>query len=173
MMILDIGGRLNRMLAYSYCWLPFDLEEKHYFCQRKHFFKPIGLWACKSNEWLEWCLAEKFRLDKLKYKAILDIDMSNVLIIDNVHDLEHFQSEYAYSQSDAKILIAPDWSKCAKEYAGIWVDNYYFLKSNKLHEPEYDWLNTWDVPSGCIWDMSAIKSIDFKKVSDKELGYCG
>jgi hypothetical protein len=49
------------------------------------------------------------------------------------------------------------WNEVAQKYCGIEISNYHSLHS--LSSLNSDWLDTWDISSGCIWDKEGITKI--------------
>lgn len=135
--------------------------------QKQDAFKPFGLWYAINNEWLEWCEYEMPNWIK-KYQFKLEVDLSKILVISNIFELQLFYDEY---KNDNAILGGIHWHKVAEKYCGIEMINYGILKyDNKL---EYDtWLYGWDVSSGCIWDMKALIGFNKEEVHEKWFKNC-
>ncbi len=58
-----------------------------------------------------------------------------------------------------------EWGEVAKKYSGIEIKNPDIYKFKKViigyrNEVSLDWLNGWDISSGCIWNKKAIESIE-------------
>jgi hypothetical protein len=123
---------------------------------KEYAFKPNGLWYAENNEWFRWCHSEMPHWIKPNIFE-LDIDMSKILVLSNVRGLKLFN--YAYSKSISGDLQMIDWAKVQKEYKGIEIRNYYDLKWNHDLREFNIWFYGWDVPGGCIWDLSAIRRI--------------
>jgi hypothetical protein len=65
-----------------------------------------------------------------------------------------------------------DWKKVAKEYSGIEICPY--IGEQRL---KFSWYYPWDVASGCVWDNSAVKSINLvsgpNKIDEERIGSRG
>ena len=64
----------------------------------------------------------------------------------------------------------------AKDYGGFEIKNYKKideeLRKENNYFKKYSWFYTFDFSSGCIWDLTLIKNIEFfKKLTDKEKEY--
>lgn len=123
--------------------------------QNQYLMKPVGFWFSKNYEWIEWCESEGCicsRESALTYK--LDINFTNVLVIDTIEKLFWLKSKYG-------IVKNIDWDKVSNDYDGIYFDNYYEIKShlrtNRLFN-EYLWYFGIDVNSGCIFNCRIIKN---------------
>jgi len=120
--------------------------------------KPTGLWYGINNEWLNWCKEhEPEWIGKNMFK--LDIDMSNVLILSTVKDTIEFYIKYKKD----KPWECMKWRDLAKDYDGFEIQNYHAIKYSEFLRIDYIgflWLWGWDVDSGCIWNLKAIKSIE-------------
>ena len=76
-----------------------------------------------------------------------------------------------YEQKKQKPRYGPDWEAVTKEYAGIIIPKYYELY--RTLEQTYggfftlprSWLSAWDVPSGCVWDLSIVTVGETVKIS--------
>lgn len=69
-----------------------------------------------------------------------------------------------------------DWGKVTEEYGGFEIKNYKKINEELRKENnyfrKYSWFNTFDFSSGCIWDLTLIKNIEFfKKLTDKEINF--
>lgn len=123
--------------------------------------KPLGLWYSIGDSWIEWCRSEM--PDWVKpHNFILDLDMSRVLLIASKSDIVDFQRRYGASVGVPGVhLMRPDWRRVAKDYCGIEVNPYF--RDLSFTCADYLWYYGWDVPSGCVWDKSAVKSVKLMK----------
>ena len=121
--------------------------------------KPRGLWLSVDGEddWVQWCLGEKFRLDRLAVRNVVTLaeDADIIWIIDKQEFME-FDEEYGMFLGTPQTRVI-DWIRVAEDYDGIIIAPYLWLF--RLH-PDYFWYYTWDCASGCIWNSRAIKSIE-------------
>lgn len=119
--------------------------------------KPKGLWYAIDNDWKEWCKSEwDSWLDKCDFEYELDIDMTNVLLLDSVDAIITFDATYR-KDLVPNILSMIDWKAVANDYSGIEISPYQWML--RL-DHRISWYYGWDVASGCIWDKNAIKGIN-------------
>ena len=117
-------------------------------------FKPRGIWFQVDNSWRDWCSNEMPEwLSKYKYEYELKIDYTDILVISNMLELKAFTTLYKQSN---EIFESIDWKTVAKKYKGISIPTY--LHSCRM-DRRFFWYYPWDIASGCIWDVSAIKNI--------------
>lgn len=132
---------------------------------QKHLdFKPHGLWYSLDSEWIEWCECnmEGWVRDNI---IEIDVDLSNFLILETKEQVVEFSNKYGariHPEVDMKNI---QWAKLKDKYAGIEIRNYHSIKWNHNFMLGTDniWFSGWDVSSGCIWDLSVIKSHKVEK----------
>lgn len=119
-------------------------------------YKPLGLWFSDDDDygWKEWCEAEGYRLDKLKFAYLAELDFKDVLHIKSSNELGKFHKEYLESNFAYDFL---NWQKVAQDYKGIIISPYQW---GMRLDNEVRWYYGWDVACACIWDKSAIKSFE-------------
>lgn len=121
-------------------------------------YKPRGLWYSIEDEWREWCQSEMPQWIKPNWFS-LDLDMDGILVIQSVSDLLRFQKKYRILEPYPQI----SWESVKKDYRGIEIQNYYELRRFFNSLPggfrDYMWIYGWDINSGCIWDLSCVRSI--------------
>jgi len=117
--------------------------------------KPNGLWYEIDGDWIKKCSIDMPHMIR-KYNIILDIDLTNILVLDSYEKgvifYEKFNKDYGHGQE--RIL----WEQVVKSYKGIEIPNIEILKRDILKDTS--WVVFWDVNSGCIWDLSAIKNYE-------------
>ena len=117
------------------------------------FDKPKGFWYAQGGAWADYMfLYDQERYEDYHYIASLNIDYSNVLKINTQKKFQDFHDTYSIKR---KFGPAIDWKRVAKEYKGIEIIPYFREFRNT-----YLWYNMWDLASGCIWDLSAIKGYE-------------
>lgn len=147
------------------------------------YFKPTGFWISDESDtpsWSEWCWGNDFNPDGLSLEYEIELSReSMVLHIKSDTELDYFHDEYTqlytfdYKKDSTGLCASPyiDWAAVAKKYKGILITPY---------RPKYrfsikgasTWYTTWDCASGCIWDASAIQSIQLishHRLSEDEL----
>jgi len=134
-------------------------------------FKPHGLWYSINNEWLDWCCSE---MPDWKAQNIIkiEIDEKNMLIIASEEDFRWFKRNFFKPSSQKHDLGFVQWNKVKTIYDGIEIQNYHAIKdANRFSLPGLDdlWLCTWDVSSGCIWNLKVIKKQKTFKIIKNEL----
>jgi len=122
--------------------------------QKFKILKPNGLWYSFDNYWDTFLSLTDFRYT-LKYDKCVEIfvDTKKFICIDTVEILVKFDNIF----SDNRGFI--NWEDVSNHYDGIEIGNNYpiieeFCNShypNKLH-----WFRCFDIPSGCVWNLSAI-----------------
>lgn len=117
-------------------------------------FKPHGIWYSIGSEWVEW-LQDNMPSRLGKHNYSLDVDEGRLLVIKDLVKLNEFAEQYQHEKSDRYNHIV-DWRKVADQYAGIEIQNYHAIKWALTNM--YTWFYAWDVSSGCIWDLTAIKN---------------
>lgn len=127
--------------------------------------KPRGLWVSVDTAWKEWCKAEEFNLNSLKYEYEVTLTPdANILEIHSPRQLDTFTAMYKgdteLNQSSAQrgsgYIYEIDWPRVAQMYQGIIINPYIYAR--RLDRKTF-WYYGWDCASGCIWDASAIKLI--------------
>ena len=131
-----------------------QIDTTKIFETRRHGVKPHGLWYEINGEWVRWCESEMPGWVK-KYNIFLDIDTTNILILDTYEKAAEFQERYEDKTSELKMLQFIDWIKVSHDYKGIEIPNISAINQGKLRMQSWVW--SWDVNSGCIWDLSVIK----------------
>lgn len=117
------------------------------------FSKPDGLWYALGDAWGQYLKKfDKEIYKKYHYIASLNIDYTNILKIDSSQKFEDFHKNYSIKRNFGPAI---DWKKVSEDYKGIEIIPY---RPDFRHI--YMWYNTWDLASGCIWDLSVIK--DYK-----------
>jgi len=122
-------------------------------------WKPEGFWYSCGNEWYNWV---KIEMPEWLYKYIYRIDVINktninkpnkdkLLILSTIKDFNVFINKYKENRGQ---FI--NWKKVSKDFGGIEICPYSKKLANK-----YQWYETWDVASGCIWNYKPI----IKKIS--------
>jgi len=112
--------------------------------------KPNGLWYGIGSSWVDWTSYEMpgWKGDHL---YSVEIDYSNVLVLDTVEKMQKFEHQYA--KEDQYGLTSIDWSAVSTKYDGIEIPIYQGSMRYR------SWYYSWDVASGCIWNPKAIKNV--------------
>ena len=122
--------------------------------------KPRGFWysaGSADDGWDDWCLGEEWNVDGLRYRSAVDVDLDRMLVLTDEASIRFFADEYSRPMSvRLPDFRSVDWPSVARCYAGIEVAPYCW--SLRL-EPGFLWYYGWDCASGCVWDLSAIRSV--------------
>lgn len=142
----------------------------------KDQIKPKGLWFSYDGddtwhekcvtEWHAWCHLNDFWKDRYihLYEIVVHKD-ANILHFQNMMDVVTFFEMNDYWYDDDKLkennLFIIDWRKLAEDYDGFQAPNYVRdIEMFNLHVSHL-WYYGLDAPSGCIWNIDAIKNIKF------------
>ncbi len=117
-------------------------------------FKPKGLWYALGTEWVDFVESAMFTReevsDMLKHTYDIKTNDSKILTIGMENEYLFLEKYGVENDSDAMDV---DWKSVASDWSGVEI----LINPRELNER---WLwSTWDIPSGCIWDISGIKSI--------------
>lgn len=130
--------------------------------------KPRGLWVSVEGEddWPSWCRAEEFRLDCLRVEhEIVLRPTARIIRLGSREALYGFQTKYgvgeahtyaAHTWADVHSWVDTwiDWRRVAQDADGIVIAPYQWPVRLTL-----SWYYSWDVASGCIWNLDAIASL--------------
>jgi len=146
------------------------IEKVYDRSQDNNWHKPHGLWISVdgADDWPEWCTAEDFiDMDKQYHYDVLLHKNANILHLQNADEIRAFHRQWREEKPRIPKLdrYQIDWPKLANHYQGIIIAPYCW--SMRL-DMEVDWYYGWDCASGCIWDSSAIQSIDLIREPIKE-----
>lgn len=168
------------------------LRPEFYNKYREHWpeegaMKPIGLWVSIEDEgsdttWFEWCKAEQFRLESLRYKYKVEIkEDAKILWLRSVPEIVAFSSLYAANDPmdferyicrgrNNPYIYMISWKKVKQLYDGIIISPYQWdLRFSSVAS----WYYPWDCASGCIWNLEKVSLtlesvIDIDSIKDKE-----
>lgn len=136
---------------------PFVLDRnKTYNFYRDIYHKPVGLWISVKGEyyWPWWVESEQF--GSIDYVATVELDSkANILLLNSIIKILEFQEKYGEKPYDVDPMHI-NWQRVKDDYDGIIIAPYQW--SLRL-DTWVNWYYIWDVASGCIWNLDAIKSI--------------
>ena len=121
--------------------------------------KPRGFWYAIGGSWLEWMQSNMPKWEGA-YDYLLEVDESALKIINTQEGLVQFTREYGAPISRFEDRHRINWARVAHEFKGIEIPEYL----------SYDTVTQWYVPSGCIWDASAIRSLELVQRRDAPVG---
>lgn len=126
-------------------------------------YKPTGLWYAIGDAWVNY-LKHNAPQRAFKYMYEIKINTSSMCMIDTEAKVYHFTQKYTKARYGIKMI---NWNRVSQDFTGIEFNPYFW----KLRR-EFQWYNPVDVPSGCIWNKSAINDIqlisDNWKENDRE-----
>jgi len=123
--------------------------------------KPYGLWYAEGWAWLKWCESEQFQVKTLNqgkaWKLRLDPQAAILRLSDRLKLLEFVDQ---YKIRITSYFIGIDWEKVRMDgWKGVEFIPYLYN-----FRMDIDTVGVWysgvDVPSGCIWDVSAISRVE-------------
>lgn len=135
--------------------LPFEFIRSRTYTQERNP-KPVGWWLSVDDDWRRWC--DSTGLRDCTPTVEVDLDLDRVLLLDNVEALDEFDALYVghHSYLDSAII---DWEPLTKQYAGIVIAPHQPSRSHIGLSGAAAWYYGWDVASGCVWDLSAIRHV--------------
>jgi len=125
--------------------------------------KPHGFWVSVpgKDDWPSWCESEDFRLDYLCHEHIVTLtEDARILYLTCDENIEHFTIKYGVQDPTSQYMGYREirWNELYGKYQGIIIAPYSW--HHRLEGIATNWYYGWDCASGCIWDISAIASIN-------------
>jgi hypothetical protein len=117
-------------------------------------WKPKGFWYSFGTEWIDWVRTEMPEWEK-PHLFKIDVDTTNILQLNNKSDFHEFVEKYSVNQKSSWMNMV-DWDKVSKNYGGFEIPDYGEIYSLRY---EHMWLSSFDISSGCVWDLSLITNI--------------
>ena len=124
--------------------------------------KPVGFWLATDDSWASFCSRLWPEDMRLCYDVKLTAD-ANILRISTPAELLAFTDLYGEADAAFTSFISRpviSWSRVAADYQGIVISPYIH---SLRHDSSVFWYYGWDVASACIWDTSAIASVELVK----------
>lgn len=151
----------GRLLHYRDEPIEFDPTRVYQHRENWVYGKPDGFWVSVEgpDDWPAWCRGEEFRLGSLRYVLEVTLDpAAKILRLTSPAALADFHRIYAGPgkyPDDPVNRWGIAWSMVAADgWAGIIIAPYQWSCRYGM-----DWYYGWDCASGCIWDLSAIRTI--------------
>lgn len=135
--------------------------------------KPRGIWFTPAKGPDTWPKYWRENMGRESSRIAVEHEVTlapnaNILWIRNYEEFDAFHEEYKTGLSyDSSRLEYIDWRRVSDKYDGIIIIPYLWGRrmgginwgdpSNP--GPEQMWYYSWDVASGCIWNLRAIQSI--------------
>lgn len=118
------------------------------------YFKPKGLWFSFGTEWIDFVEQSMFTRDEvsdmLQHTYDIQTNDSTILTLGKENE-EQFLNKYGVRNKYDTMEV--DWAKVATDWNGVEI----IINPRELNERML-W-STWDIPSGCIWNIKGITSI--------------
>lgn len=160
-----------RLMHYSELALPFGPMD-YVQNELRAFGKPTGYWVSVQGEddWPTWCRENEFMESSLAHAHEVTLAPGhNILVLPTVEDMRGFHDRYSVedaptaelrklrSFSDEYVWKSRpiDWTAVTADHDGIIIAPYQWSLRMQL-----DWFYGWDCASGCIWNLSAIASVE-------------
>ena len=118
--------------------------------------KPTGFWYSIDDAWKSWGDQNLMDVGRKVYEV--QVDLSMMLVLSSALLLEEFDRKYRKSlfpgaEKEGYPTII-DWAAVAQEHAGVEFNPYPVVGRRDI-----SWYSAIDVPSGCIWNPSALQGI--------------
>jgi hypothetical protein len=116
-------------------------------------WKPNGFWFGVRDSWIDWMEGEAphWKGDNL---YSLDIDESKCLVIETNEQFLEFSKKYRTKGNIGNVI---NWKEVAQDHSGIVIKKYF---DEYRMDTTHAWYYTWDAASGCVWDNTAISSVE-------------
>jgi len=119
--------------------------------------KPEGLWYAFGRSWIDWRLAPSDRgTDDCNLHPLfeLNVDTDNFIKLTCLKDIRRFHDIFGCIDTITGYPdVTIDWVRVAAQYDGIEISPY------DSHCCDLHWYKTYDIASGCIWNLKTIKNI--------------
>lgn len=127
-------------------------------------WKPAGLWVSVNNGW-ERSFPEWGGADPYQSEIVLS-DKANLLTLGTLDEIDEFHSEFngdGLDQRDdplQRLSMTIDWATVASMWDGVLVpiEAHIYQRLGHLH-----WARAWDAPSGCIWNLHVVQSVNTRR----------
>lgn len=134
-----------------------ELDRSFPYAGRMRRDKPSGFWVSVEGEddWKQWCVGEEFNVDRLDNEHDVKLKSSaEIFLIDSLPALHDFSASFC--DHPTRWVDAIQWETLAEYYDGVIIAPYQW--SARL-DPRLSWYYSWDVASGCIWNLDVIESV--------------
>lgn len=122
--------------------------------------KPQGFWVSDESaaqSWTAFCRSENYRAAFFERAHVVTLNRDHgMLVLSGQSDLLSFTEQYGEERPGPRQSIR--WDKVSAIYTGILITPYVW--ECRLDTPASGWYYGWDCASGCIWDPSAVRSIE-------------
>lgn len=121
-------------------------------------YKPTGLWYGFGTSWIDFIRQEiPDRETEHVFKIEVEYNSEDMITIDNDKTFLWFSKRFKDPENEGRFGNHKiNWPEVTKKYKGIEFPIYFNKYRRDL---EHDWYYPWDIASGCIWDLSAVKKV--------------
>ena len=136
---------------------PMTFSRDHQYKFERDYFKPNGLWFDVDADWKRWCEGESFRVDGFAFRHIIELENDGILRLEDARDIDAFTRKYGRQPEQSYRSIEIDWKHLRSQFRGIVIAPYCWERRMTEHTM---WYYSWDCASGCVWDLTAVKSVE-------------
>lgn len=147
-------------LTYNYPQYAEPAQENKFdiiSCQWMYFpvggLKPEGLWYAFGFGWIDFERAERKsrNISCNPHKSVfqLTVNTTKFIHLSTLHDITVFNREYAVG-GDSRVI---NWERVSRKYSGIEINPFRPVARH------LNWYRSFDITSGCIWDLTAITGL--------------
>lgn len=120
--------------------------------QRPMDIKPDGIWYALGGDWSDFAELIGLTGTGTQYVYEIEVDYSKVLKLDSVQKVIDFSEKYSAAMHGLPLI---NWQAVAEDWSGVEFSPYFRQIRMKLM-----WYASVDVPSGCVWEPSAVTKFD-------------
>jgi len=144
--------------------------------KQKIGMKPNGLWFSRGNEWIKFMIESGF-LNKDGTKSS-NLSSNSIFNVNTVIKFNIKNKKMYYIENDDKISLEAFIKAFGVNYSSIknaLQFNWPILSSNDFQldgifinndqDRDYSLINTWDIPSGCLWNL---QNMNIEKITSIE-----
>lgn len=117
--------------------------------------KPRGLWVSDETEegWSHWIKSEELNWIDGANKFELEVNLEKILVLSTPSEIRKLPTIPSILGSELRTGVP--WDRIAQEWKGILITPYQWeCRRDTI------WYYGWDCASGCIWDVTAIESVE-------------
>lgn len=154
-----------------------EFDRTRTYEQKSPDHKPRGIWFSIPGEddWPTWCNNEGWGVESLTHRHIVGISAdARLLVLTNHEQLDLFHEKYKMPLIREYELI--DWVKVSETYDGIIIAPYVWSQrmdhswiEGSPKATASKWYYSWDVASGCIWNLEKVIDVALPFSVDEEL----
>lgn len=119
--------------------------------------KPRGFWYGFGFKWLKFCTAESGRSNQKQVYKVCSLP-NKMLKLNSLSKVDWVTDKYGIVMPTYGIVI--NWKHFSSAFNGVEVHDEAVLnlwQKDLASDDRYGWLKTWDIPSGCVWNLKDLK----------------